>query len=312
MSETRSPDWVQIKATVKTCDLEKTENVMSMISNSLQIDDYSDIDEGLLDGIYGDLIDEDLLKKDRTRGTVSVYVTEDRSPAETAEQLRGRLKELGVDADIECVGIKEEDWANSWKKWYKPIKTGKNIVIVPEWEKYDPKPGELTVIMNPGMAFGAGTHETTRLCATLLERYIEQGDEMLDVGCGSGILAICASRLGAKEALACDLDPMAIKVANENIGLNKMDNVHAFVSDLLREVPRKEDGYNIICANIVADVIIRMSDDIGEYMAGNGKLIVSGIIEPRANEVNEVLISKGFKVLSSMTENGWYAACITA
>jgi ribosomal protein L11 methyltransferase len=303
------PGWIQIKVTVPTEKLQQTEDVMSMISNYLQIEDYSDIGTQLLDGIYGDLIDEDLLKKDRTSGSVSVYVTHDKSPQETSVMLRKRLGELNIPAKVECIGIKEEDWANSWKKWYKPIKTGKDLVIVPEWEKYDPKPGEKCVIMNPGMAFGAGTHETTRLCASLLEEYVRENEShVLDVGCGSGILAICASRLGAVDAYACDIDPMAVKVARENVGLNHMNNVDVQVSDLLKDVPVRKGGYDVICANIVADVIIRMLPDVRKYISVGGVFIISGIIEKRKDEVEENVLKCGFAIEESRMENGWYAA----
>lgn len=212
--------WIQIKVTADCKYLDDITAVMSMVDNSLMIEDYSDVEKEL-DGVYGDLIDEELLSRDRTKASVSVFLPELRSPAESLGFISGRLAELKIPADIERVGVSEEDWADSWKKYYKPIKTGKRIVIVPLWEKYEPCDGEICVLMDPGMAFGTGTHETTRLCANLLETYLHPGDKMLDVGCGSGILAICAAKLGAESCFACDIDPNAVRVARENIEINK-------------------------------------------------------------------------------------------
>lgn len=301
-------NWIQLKATAPKEYLSDLVAIMSMIENSLQIDDYSDIGEVLLDGVYGDLIDEDLLAADRTVVSVSVYIPIERSPAESEKFLKDRAAELDIPVTVEIIGVDEEDWANSWKKYYKPIKTGKRLVIVPMWEEYTPEGGEITVIMNPGMAFGTGTHETTRLCASLLEEFIKEGDAMLDVGCGSGILAICAARLGAAECFACDIDAVAVKVAKENIALNSTNQVTAEVSDLLKSVPGKK--YNVICANIVADIIIRLAPDAHGYLADGGVMIVSGIIDTRADEVKSALTQNGYTIVSERGENGWYAAAV--
>lgn len=301
--------WIQIKATSKRENLDLMCAVMGMIDNSLMIEDYSDVEKDL-DGVYGDLIDEELLAKDRTTASVSVFVAPERSPVEAEHYARTRFAELDSDVTVETVGVSEEDWADSWKQYYKPIKTGNKIVIVPVWEKYDAKPGELTVLMDPGMAFGTGTHETTRLCAAMLEKYTKPGDRMLDVGCGSGILAICASKLGAKECFACDIDPVAVRIANENAEINKTPNVRAEVSDLLKQVPMPAGGYDVIAANIVADVIIRMAPDIGAFMGDGCRLIVSGIIVERADETVSALDKAGLKVIDSVRENGWYCGVV--
>ena len=301
--------WTQIKATADSKYLDALTSVMSMVTNSLMIEDYSDV-ERELDGVYGDLIDEDLLKKDRTKASVSAFLGADAGVADHVAYIKERLSSLGIDASIELDGVSEEDWADSWKQYYKPIKTGKRIVIVPVWEEYEKQDGEITVLMDPGMAFGTGTHETTRLCATLLEKDVKEGDRMLDVGCGSGILAICASKLGAAECFACDIDPVSVRVARENAELNGTPNVTCSVSDLLSSVVKPEGGYDVCCANIVADVIIRLAPDIGGYLSDDAVLIVSGIIVERREETVSALNGAGFEVFDDETENGWYCAAL--
>ena len=301
--------WIQIKATCAVCDLEDVCAVMSMVDNSLMIEDFSDVEKDL-DGVYGDLIDEELLKKDKTVASVSVFIPEIKNPAESEGFIKSRFSDMGIDARVEHIGVSEEDWADSWKKYYKPIKTGKRIVIVPVWEKYDAAEGELTVLMDPGMAFGTGTHETTRLCAALLEDHVTDGCRMIDVGCGSGILAICASKLGAGYCYACDIDPQAIKVARENVVLNKTENVVCEVSDLVKEVDPADADFDVAAVNIVADVIIRLAPDIGRFLRDTATLIVSGIIVERAEETLAALRKAGFEPVREMRENGWYAAAL--
>ena len=277
-------EWTQVKVTVKLERLDDLVAIMSMVSNNLQIEDYSDID---LKTCYGDLIDESILNADKTIASVSVYLPAERSVTECISFLRERFSASNLDdAKIEMVGVNEEDWANSWKAYYKPIKIGERLVIVPAWEKYTPAEGELIVRMDPGMAFGTGTHETTRLVIKLLETYTKTGCRMLDVGTGSGILAICASKLGAGECRAYDIDPMAVRVANENIKDSGLTNITCEVSDLLRQVD-KSRPYDLICANIVADIIIRMTPDVGELMHKNTVLLASGIILERSDDVVE-------------------------
>lgn len=295
-------EWTQVKVTVKLERLDDLVAIMSMVSNNLQIEDYSDID---LKTCYGDLIDESILNADKTIASVSVYLPAERSVAECISFLRERFAASDLtDAKIETVGVNEEDWANSWKAYYKPIKIGERLVIVPAWEKYTPAEGELIVRMDPGMAFGTGTHETTRLVIKLLETYTKEGCRMLDVGTGSGILAICASKLGAGECRAYDIDPMAVRVANENIKDSGLTNITCEVSDLLRQVD-KSQPYDLICANIVADIIIRMTPDVGELMHKDTVLLASGIIMERSDDVVECFEKHGFCIVERLEENGW-------
>jgi ribosomal protein L11 methyltransferase len=299
-------EWVQIKVTVKLDRLDDTVAVMNMVSNYLQIEDYSDID---LKTCYGDLIDESILNADKTVASVLVYLSVDGSTNDTLAFLRERFSELSIDANITVSGVNEEDWANSWKEYYKPIKIGEKIVIVPAWEKYTQQEGEIIVRMDPGMAFGTGTHETTRLVIRLLEKYIKNGMRVADVGCGSGILAICASKLGANECKAYDIDPVAVKVANENIKDSGQSNVTCEVSDLLRQVD-KSKPYDVICANIVADIIIRMMPDVGAFMNNDSVILASGIIIERSEDVISAFDAHGFKVVERIDENGWCALAV--
>ena len=295
-------EWTQVKVTVKLERLDDLVAIMSMVSNNLQIEDYSDID---LKTCYGDLIDESILNADKTIASVSVYLPAERSVTECIAFLKERFADADLaDAKIELVGVNEEDWANSWKAYYKPIKIGERLVIVPAWEKYTPAEGELIVRMDPGMAFGTGPHETTRLVIKLLEAYTKEGCRMLDVGTGSGILAICASKLGAGECRAYDIDPMAVRVANENIKDSGLTNITCEVSDLLRQVD-KSRPYDLICANIVADIIIRMTPDVGELMHKDTVLLASGIIMERSQDVVECFEKHGFRIVERLEENGW-------
>lgn len=294
--------WTQIRVTVKLPRLDDLIAIMSMVSNNLQIEDYSDID---LKTCYGDLIDESILNADKTIASVSVYLPAERSVPECISFLKERFADVGLtDAKIETVGVNEEDWANAWKAYYKPMKIGSRLVIVPAWEKYEAAEDELIVRMDPGMAFGTGTHETTRLVIRMLEDYTKPGCRMLDVGTGSGILAICASKLGAAECKAYDIDPMAVRVANENIKDSGLTNITCEVSDLLKQADRSRP-YDLICANIVADIIIRMTPDVSPFMHENTVLLASGIIAERAQDVIDCFEKNGYKIVEKLEDNGW-------
>lgn len=301
-------EWTQIKVTVPLEHLDALTAVMSMISNQLQIEDYSDID---LKSCYGDLIDESILNADKTIASVSVYRPGNSPCSDELAFLREHMAIAGIAerATISLNGVNEEDWANAWKAYYKPLHIGKQMVIVPAWERYTEEPGEIVVRMDPGMAFGTGSHETTRLVIGLLEKYTPQGGRMLDVGCGSGILAICASKLGAGQCYAYDIDPVAVKVANENIKDSGLTNVTCEVSDLLRDVDRSYP-YDLITANIVADIIIRMSPDVGALMHAGTVLLVSGIILERSDDVVEALEANGLKIVERVVENDWCAMAV--
>ena len=297
-------EWTQVRVTVPLSELDDLVAVMSMINNNLMIEDYSDIDVNLKT-CYGDLIDEKILSADKTTAAVSVFVPSDRSYMDDIAYIRQRMEEIGLHGRVELVGVNEEDWANSWKKYYKPVKVGDRMVICPAWESYTPAEGELVIRMDPGMAFGTGTHETTRLVIRLLEKYTKQDCRMLDVGTGTGILAICASRLGAGICRAYDIDPTAVRVARENIAESGLANVTCDQSDLLRQVSLEGGKYDLICANIVADIIIRMTPDVGKYMKDDAVLLASGIIAERCDDVVECFEKHGFKIVEKLTDNDW-------
>lgn len=301
-------EWTQVRLTVALADLERASAIMSMIDNNLMIEDYSDID---LKSVYGDLIDESLLNADKTIASISVFILCEKSPTEAMAFIHDRMSDSGIEGKIEVIGVNEDDWANAWKAYYKPIRIGKHMVIVPAWEKFEPKEDDIVVRMDPGMAFGTGTHETTRLVIELLEKYVKKGDRMLDVGTGSGILAICASKLGARECKAYDIDPVAVRVARENVKDSGLSNITCDVSDLLRGVDRTGGTYDIITANIVADIIIRMSPDIGELMHDGTILVTSGIITERRDEVVDALTKNGLEIVEVREDNGWCAVVVT-
>lgn len=300
-------DWTQIKLTVKQDDLYTAMAIMGMIDLNLQVEDYSDID---LKTCYGDLIDESILNADKTIASVSVYIPAERSASDALAFIRDRLNAESIDGKLELVGVNEEDWATSWKAFYHTTRIGKKTVIVPMWEEYEEQPGDVVIRMDPGMAFGTGTHETTRLVIELLERYITDGCRMLDVGCGSGILAICASKLGAGICRAYDIDPVAVRVSRENIEASGQTNVSCDQSDLLKQVSLEGGKYDVICANIVADIIIRMAPDVSDYMKDDATLLASGIISERADEVSEALNAAGLAVVDRLIDNGWCALVV--
>ena len=296
-------NWTKLTVSAKTSDLDSITAVMSMLDNGLMIEDYSDFS---FSGMYGELVDDSILNADRDTVRVSLFVPDDKSVVEYKEYVETRLSALGVEGEIALEGMNEDDWAESWKQYYKPIPLGR-VTIVPAWEKYDAREGEIIIRMDPGMAFGTGTHETTRLVMRIMQDELHGGERVLDVGTGSGILSICASKLGARSCNAYDIDPVAVKVAKENAKDGGCDNITVGVSDLLSGVDLSGGKYNFCVANIVADIIIRMMPDIPNYLNEGAPLILSGIIAPRADEVREAVKANGFTIIREEQENDWLA-----
>ena len=217
---------------------------------------------------------------------------------------------MGIDlgeAKVEHEKMYEEDWANTWKQYYKPSKVGEKIVVKPIWEEYEQKEGELVVNLDPGMAFGTGTHETTRMCIQALEKYVKEESTVFDVGCGSGILAIAAAKLGAKLAVGVDLDPVAVESSIENVGYNNLNNIEILHGNLVEVIDGKSD---IVVANILAEIICILTDDVKRVMKDGGVFITSGIIHDRVDMVCEKLEATGFEVIEKNRDGEWN--CIVA
>ncbi len=295
--------WTKLTTTGRTDNLDDIVAVMSMLDNGLMIEDYSDFS---FNGMYGELVDESILEADKNTVKVSLFVPEEKNLAEYREYIETRLSALGIEAKIECEGMNEDDWSQSWKQYYKPIPLGR-VTIVPAWEEYTPSKDEVIIRMDPGMAFGTGTHETTRLVMRIMQNLIKGGERVLDVGTGSGILSICASKLGASSCNAYDIDPVAVKVARENALADGCENITVGVSDLLHGVDLSGGKYDFCVANIVADIIIRMMPDIKDYLTSDAPLILSGIIEARADEVIACVEREGYYIEHTEKENDWVA-----
>ena len=193
-----SSKWTRLTVTVGINELEKASAIMSMLDNGLMIEDYSDFS---LNGMYGELVDESILNADKTIAKISVFVPEEKNISEYTDFIKANFGEAGIEYKAEIEGLAEEDWAHAWKKYYKTVHIGK-IAIVPAWESYEEKAGEVVIKIDPGMAFGTGTHETTRLVMKIMQQLDFNGKRVLDIGTGSGILSITASKLGAREAYA--------------------------------------------------------------------------------------------------------------
>ena len=299
-------NWTKLTVTVGIERSDEVIAVMSMLDNGLMIEDYSDFS---LNGMYGDLADESILNADRSIVKVSLFVPEEKNLSEYRMFLDARLSSLGIEYTTELEDMREEDWSESWKQYYKPIRLGK-VTVVPAWEDYDAAEGEVVVKMDPGMAFGTGTHETTRLVMRIMQDEIKGGEYLLDVGTGSGILSICASKLGASHCNAYDIDPVAVKVAEENALRDGCTNITVGVSDLLKGVDISRGKYDLCVANIVSDIIIRMMPDVKKYLKEGAPLILSGIIAPRADEVRASAEAAGFRIVREERENDWLAILV--
>ncbi len=258
---------------------------------------------------YWDYVDEELLEQMRGISRIKFYVTDDE---DGHKQLAQYME--GIDCEYTAVSLTDNDWAYSWQKYYKPMTIGKRLYVVPEWEREKPVPeGRVPFYLNPGLTFGTGSHASTQLCLEGVEEHTKEGDLVLDLGCGSGILSIAALVLGAKEAIAVDIDPKAVDVAYENAALNGIGKdrytVRAgnVIADRGLANELAQNGYPLVLANIVADVIIPLSQQVPKLLEEGGIFLCSGIIDSRAHEVEEALERNGLKVTKKREKNGWVA-----
>ena len=259
---------------------------------------------------YWDYVDEGLAARMKGASRVKFYVPDSE---EGQKQLRQYLAGL-EDHEPQTVSLREEDWATSWQKYYQPIPVGNRVYIVPDWMRGEPVPdGRTPLYLNPGLTFGTGAHPTTQLCLELLEEVLQSGDKVLDLGCGSGILAIAALALGASRAVGVDIDPKAADVAFENAALNGVgpDRLSVYAGDVLSDkklAAKLGPGQNrVVLANIVADVIIPLSAKAGEFMTPDGVFLTSGVIDGREDEVRAALEANGFAVVKHLERGGWHA-----
>lgn len=298
-------NYTEVKIFVPTGDTERASGVAVMtVPYGIYIEDYSDLEQGAWEIAHIDLIDEELLEKNRDESIIHVYIEEGNNPAEAVSFISERLSAEGISFKIETDGCSEEDWADKWKAFFKPTAVGDRLFVRPIWiDDYDS--GDRVVLnIEPGAAFGTGTHETTRLCLETLDKIIKDGDTVLDIGCGSGILAIASMLLGAKEGFGVDIDPLAVKTAKENGEMNNLREPElSFVCGDLADKVTKQ--YDVVVANIVADIIMLFSTQVRAFMKQGAKFIASGIIDSRADEVVASLQNAGLTIEERIEKNGW-------
>ena len=245
-----------------------------------------------------DFIDYPLLNSDKEIFAIKVYPEN----TDDAKKIKAELEEKSLGQAI-IEEKDDEDWANNWKKYYKPLEIGESLAIVPEWEEYESN--RKIIKINPGMAFGTGTHESTYMCLELLEKYVNEGDEIFDIGCGSGILTIAALKLGAKRALAIDIDEKCIDASNENAKLNDVeDKMEIKKGNLLDVVKGRAD---LIVSNIIAEIIVDEIKNLKNHMDPGGIFITSGIIKERRQMVMDALMENGFEIIDEIEKNNWLA-----
>ncbi len=297
-------EWTDIKTTVPAAFAETAEAIATGISGSgIYIEDYRDLEAQVEAIAHVDLIEPELLHKSRGEVTVHLYIAPDENFAEIAELMQDRLQRAEVPYQMMCEGVRQEDWESGWKAYYHAMEIGRRLAVAPSWEQYETN--RAVVTLDPGMAFGTGTHETTALCLETLDAAIRGGERVLDVGTGSGILAIAALKLGAASAEGIDIDPMCVRTARENAARNGVQN--AFTVSVGNLSDKAGGVYEIICANIVANAICGLAPAVPALLAENGVFIASGIIDTRRDEVIDAIRAAGLAVHEVKEKNGWVA-----
>ena len=311
--------WLALHIDTSPAGLEPVETMLSGLGiDGLVIEDEGDFRRFLEQNRqYWDYVDEELDRSMTGKCRVTFYAEESEAGFAQVAAVRIAMAELKR-ARPECApllltmdGVEDADWENNWKAFYKPMEIGRRLIVIPDWEEADPQ-GRVALRLNPGLAFGTGSHATTRLCLTALERTVTPGMRVLDLGCGSGILSIAALLLGAAEAAACDIDEKAVDIAYENAALNGVgrERYTVLAGDVLTDPGLRRAlgrGYHVVAANIVSDVIIALAPAVGDLLVEGGLFLCSGIIDERAGEVRAALEVSGFTVLEENRSEGWHS-----
>ena len=308
-------NWIEI--TIHTTN-EASEIVESILldygSTGVAIEDPTTLEENLHDD-FGTIVELSPTDFPDVGVIVKGYINELNFDDETFTRFKGELEQLGQNINIgeffkiETTTIKDSDWENSWKDYFDILNIGEKFVIVPTWREYENEENKYVINIDPGMAFGTGGHETTSLCIKNLEKYVKPHDDIIDVGCGSGILSIAASYLTDGEIKAVDLDKLAVDVSRENFALNNLENrIAVEEASLLTKETKK---YNIIVANILAHIIELMLDDAYKLLEDGGYYITSGIIKDKKDELLEKMLERGFKLVEETSDHEWYSFDVT-
>lgn len=298
-------DWTEIIITVDATQLDAAGDIAHMtVPYGIYIEDYRTLEAETREIAHVDLIDEALLNKDRSIGLIHVYISPEEAPAEAVAFLSEQYTAENIGHKIETKLCKNEDWENNWKAFFKPMPIGKRLLIRPVWEDVADTHGRIVFSIEPGLAFGNGGHESTRLCLEAMEPHIKKDSTVLDIGCGSGILSVSALLLGAKSAVGVDIDKLAVKTAKENGRLNGFEEPQYTVFN--GNLADKVDGqYDIVVANIVADIIILFCADVAKFLKPGGVFIASGIIDLREKDVRDAFTKYGFDVVKKHEDGGW-------
>lgn len=298
-------EWTEVKIVVDAKNVDKAGDIASMVvPYGIYIEDYSELEKEAWEIAHIDLIDEELLEKDRTKAIVHVYIAPQENPQEAVAFLRERYSAENIDNEILLNACKNEDWENNWKQYFHPIPVGEKLLIRPTWEDEVDAGDRKVLNIEPGLAFGTGTHETTRLCLETLEKHINDGTTVLDIGCGSGILSVASLLLGAEKAVGVDIDALAVKTAIENGEANGFREPEYTI--LQGNLTDKVSGkYNVVVANIVADIIIMFCENVADFMYDDSVFITSGIIDTREQDVLDAFDKYGFEVVGRHSEGGW-------
>ena len=305
-------DWIELIVHTTTAGSDWVSDcLMELGASGTMIEDRADIpDPSKPHGIW-EIIDPKLLDSMPEDVLVHAWFPPDETFPGILQQLRDRLNVMRMDQPqygallVDTRTVSESAWAEVWKKYYKPFYAGSHLVVKPTWEAFDPAPGDRIIEIDPGMAFGSGTHETTGMCISLLEETIRGGERVIDVGTGSGILAIAAALLGAGHVLAVDIDPDAVRVATENVAHNHVENtVTVQEGDLLKAT---DETCRICVANIISDIIISFAAPLKAHIEPGGLFICSGIVRERTEEVREALLKADYEILKTEYRGEWTA-----